>query len=155
MDGRMDGLHDLLISWFSPPFVRTRQQFGMKWGKVITLFSWVPAENVNLRLSYEKGLPHLSQSCQRLRFGKSLATNFMMLGHFPLHRTLSAIRPFLFLQGLLQSQPQFIQQRWARHRCGQLQPARRRDLLLICMQLHTTAFHTSWLTVAIIPTEDE
>lgn len=40
----------------------------------------------------------------------------------PPHRTLSAIRPFLFLQGPSQSQAQFIQQRRAARRgCGQLQ----------------------------------
>lgn len=73
----------------------------------------------------------------------------------PLHRTLSAVRPFLFLQGPSQSQAQFIQQRRARGGCGQLQRARRRDLLLISMRLHAAAFHTSPLAVAIIPTEDE
>lgn len=135
-----------------PPFVRTRQQFDMEWGKVITLFSWVPAENVNLRLSYEKELPHLSQWCQRLRSGKSLATNLWCSAFPP--RT-EHFLPFLFLQGPSQSQAQFIQQRRARRGCGQLQRARRRDLLLISMQLHTAAFHTSPLTVTIIPTEDE
>lgn len=81
---------------------------------------------------------------------------FMMLCLPPHpHRTLSAVRPFLFLQGPSQSQAQFIQQRRARRGCGQLQHARRRDLLLISMQLHAAAFHTSRLTVTIIPTEDE
>lgn len=151
MDGRMDGLHDLL--WISPPFCEDKTTIWREVRQSYYPFLLGPCR----KCQFEVVLWKRTSSSLTVMPASAvwLATNFMMLGHFPLHRTLSAIRPFLFLQGLLQSQPQFIQQRWARHHCGQLQPARRRDLLLICMQLHTAAFHTSWLRVAIIPTEDE
>lgn len=136
------------------PFVRTRQQFDVEWGKVIILFSWVSAENVNLRLSYEKGLPHLSQLRRRLCSEKSLVTNLWCSAISPAPN-ISHCSAISFPSRPSQSQLQFIQQRRTHRRRGQLQRTCRGVLLLICMQLYTVVFHTSWLTVTIIPTEDE
>lgn len=154
----MDGqtlYHWSSLDVFFFSFRRTRQQFIVEWGKVITLFSWVPAENANLRLSYENGLPRLPESRWRLRSGKSLATNLWCSASSPAPNA-STVLPFLLLQDPHKSQLQFILQRWTRRcRRRQLQRARTSILLLICMQLHTPLFHTSWLTVTTLPTENE
>lgn len=68
----MDGQtlhHCMIFSGCFFFFLLWGQDNNLMWSeaKLLPFLSWVPAENVNLRLSYGNRFPHLSESRRRLR----------------------------------------------------------------------------------------
>lgn len=140
--------HDLLCIFF-PPSCEEKTTIWRGVKPLLPFSPRMPAENVNLRLSREK------KTSSSLVCGLGDASRQIYDALPPPPPNISPLSAISFSSRPSQSQLQFIQQSQTASRRSQLQRARTRALLLICMQLQAAVFHTSWLTVAIIPTEDE